>query len=589
MQNQKILIIAIATISILFLIYFFSTNSNAEVIKDTIISENTLWQNDNYFLEGNITITNNSKLTFENITLQVNCTENNTYKIISENGTNLEIFNSTLFSKNFTYDFDILVYGEIKILNSEIENVGSDLIFQLYWEGYYYNFTYEYYYGIYVQGNASIFDSYFNDTGFQFNNSKAYIKNITINYSFHYGIYGINSEIEIENSSFNNCYKGIFVGSLKISNVSYGISSLKISNSKISNTSLFGIDIVDTKVQVINTTLKNNNISVFISKESIFYEGGDIKIINNIFENCSIGISISSSTIPKNEAEPFIPLRNIEIYNNKFINWTEYAIYSQEVPVNIENNSFINKEEKLRYRLTRWLEVKLYPERLIFEPNIIIDNGTVILTAKNGEKFEMKNIKRGKSIELPIIDIKSNETIAYTPYILNASFKEYSLNNTIVEMNNRTFLTLYLPKPRPEIIVEAVEPPPKVLTVGKVYKVSVKVLNQGNAIAENVSISIGEKDTRIELGNISPGEYKIVEGNYIYETTGPKWIIISCSKRGGNFEKNTSNNVISFEVYVEEQSKEEVNFSYLVFVGILATVMLAILIIYLIYLKFRKK
>ena len=105
-MNRKIIIIGfVIAFSIVFLIGY-TNEINAESKPpddgDWIIENETLVKNKEILLNGNLIINNGSKLTFDNVTLKMNCTTNGEYKIKIKKGGEFFARNNTNITSNNT-------------------------------------------------------------------------------------------------------------------------------------------------------------------------------------------------------------------------------------------------------------------------------------------------------------------------------------------------------------------------------------------------------------------------------------------------------------------------------------------------------
>ena len=250
MRNiSKALFILVLTI---WIVLILDWNASAEGTGDYPAPENGDWfiynethvWNETIVLNGNLTLNNSSKLTFDNITLKMNCTKNGEFKIKIKKGGEFygrNNSNITGIYANLFYKFE--VYGKMQLNNCEISHLWG-------WEESYdvKNFTggIEIYSNNVSISNCSI--TSFSKVAINCKSSRIKIENTTIQQNSRYFMdsYGIiceNSDLEIYNNTISEAYHGIY--------------------SKHSNMKIFG--------------------NRFSYDSAIFCSYGNIKIIENIF------------------------------------------------------------------------------------------------------------------------------------------------------------------------------------------------------------------------------------------------------------------------------------------------------------------
>jgi hypothetical protein len=93
---------------------------------DWIIANETYASFEDINITGNITITSTGKLTLINCNLTMNSTSNGQFTIQVNSSGELIIINSTVMAYNSSYNYKFKVYGNLTILNSEINNLWGD-------------------------------------------------------------------------------------------------------------------------------------------------------------------------------------------------------------------------------------------------------------------------------------------------------------------------------------------------------------------------------------------------------------------------------------------------------------------------------
>jgi len=211
------------------------SNDNLTFQSDTEIKDCEI------LLEGNLTVTNQSKLSLINVTLIVNSTDESDISLSSTEGTFLYLENATVRSINSSTTYDTNFLGSLMMLNSEMQNLGGNL----------------------TSGGLKIFN-------------KLDMINSKISNSYHFGIYCRDAVINIENSSIENILCTDKWTPFTNNIVGYN-SIINVSNSYISNSS-FGIFITNTNFTISSSTILNT--SIYIKHDS------NVNVNNNLFLDC---------------------------------------------------------------------------------------------------------------------------------------------------------------------------------------------------------------------------------------------------------------------------------------------------------------
>ena len=388
-MNRKIIIIGfVIAFSIVFLIGY-TNEINAESKPpddgDWIIENETLVKNKEILLNGNLIINNGSKLTFDNVTLKMNCTTNGEYKIKIKKGGEFFARNNTNITSNntiFLYKFE--VHGKMELNNCVISDLWGGERFRIQD-----NFTggIEIYSSNVSISNCSIIN--FFTVGVNCKVSMINIVNNTIgnekNQQFTYGIICTSTDAKIFNNNISNTYYGIYstysniiIYGNKFSNdislyCNYGIIEIKDNIFTDNFISIYGIRI---NVTILNNKL--NGVGLFfgdyayiannlISQNLGLYYGimgfnNNLTIENNTIlgsnlknsELPNIGMYISNTQNVKSQAiirknhisqtKSAIICYNATILENVILN-NEKGIYSVGGSSIIQKNIFENNDE----------------------------------------------------------------------------------------------------------------------------------------------------------------------------------------------------------------------------------------------------
>ena len=389
---------------------------------DWIIDNETRVWNETIFLNGNLTITDDGNLTFKNVTLIMNCSEDGEFGITVNNGAEFYIF-----------DYDI---------NPETTNDRSNISAN--------NTEYEF---IFLVDNGSVFEmrnSELSECGYQWwgddgregltiKTSNSTIENSTL-YNNFFGINLLNAyncKI-IYNEIFNNKYGIILNNSIN----SY------LTNNKIFNNSAFGIGLIycDNNF-IIENTIYSNHYGISISKSNI------IQVVNNIVsEHNADGIYLFYSNNSKIMDNNILNNSNGLILsssnNNQIINsyiFNNYGGIGIGNSLNnvVENSSISNSS---MYDIDSGTNVTVTVINSTFvKNNVYIDDENSTITVKWYHSIQVLD-RNQNPIKNANVRIQDNENSTYdVSYLTNSDgwIKWINLTEYIQNSTSKTFYTPY--------------------------------------------------------------------------------------------------------------------------------------------------
>ena len=351
---------------------------------DWIVTEQEIRSNETIILDGNLTIENGGNLTFNNVTLIINCSEDGEFGITVNEGGKFYILDyddnpyteydrSNITANNTEYEFKFLVESDSEFVmkNSELSECGYE------WYG---------------------------DDG---------RTGLTIQ----------TDNVIIENSSFYNNYLGIHLLSSKNSQIKYnnlfsnnfdGIllefsSNNLITNNIISNNNMgIHLFLMNYWNQIVNNVITKNNWGILLSQSK------NNQIINNNISHNEIGIYLKDGS------------RDNKILNSTISESIEYDFYLKEISnITVVNTTF-NKNKVYFEDEESELFVKWYLNIKIIDKNSTpIQNANVrIKDNENGdfdENFTTYSNGFVNWINLTeYIENKDDKKIYYTPYNITA-------------------------------------------------------------------------------------------------------------------------------------------------------------------------
>lgn len=331
MEMLRLRNFAIQIALLLIILYIYSYLCTAESIHDLEISSDTEISDQIFNVYGNLTISNNSNVRFNNVSIIFHINNSSSHNLTTEIGTGIELQNSSITTANSGGFISINFNGKASINNSSIMNVSGTIQ-----KG-----------GIISTNKLFIKDSKILNGkyhGIFLINSTAEIiettiKNITGEYPnpYTYNIFSERSNVIIDNSHFFPS--------------TFGVAMIE-SNFTISNT-----EFLSSSILCLSDSMCTINSNSFIGSPDsnnngidIVYENNKLIITNNIFEHSGIEFykdAISSYALIKNNSfinctTAIVP-SNSCIIDNNMLNHNEYGIIiKSDFQGKVVNNTLIN-------------------------------------------------------------------------------------------------------------------------------------------------------------------------------------------------------------------------------------------------------
>ena len=396
---------------------------------DWVISSYTKVWNETINLTGNLTMKNNGKLIFNNVTLLMNCRKNGEFSIDVENGGEFYIYDndensittkdsSIITVNNSNFIFYIRNGATFEIINSELNYCGYDesnpgLILESNDVKIVNCVFYDNYYGIFCKSSEPeirncVFDS--NSVGIGFSDSNIEIINSTIinSKNFDFSL-DSNSQIILLNTTFD-----------KIKEIDF-----KDDNSQISVKWFLGIKVTDQEgkpIQKSNIRIQDNENGTFDKNYFSNKDGNVLWILCNEY--------IESVTLKKY----FTPY-GITATKNNVINHIEAMLIESEllvIDLLIFNENWIVDSLETYTNVTIILNANLSIENngnLKFNNVELIINcnfdGDFYVEVKNGGKFYINDNDNNKATTNDATLIRSDqEDFEYLIYIREGAFFE---------------------------------------------------------------------------------------------------------------------------------------------------------------------
>ncbi|MEE9151685.1 MAG: right-handed parallel beta-helix repeat-containing protein [Thermoplasmata archaeon] len=528
---------------------------------DWIITSDTYVQNENITLSRNITIQDGVKLTLDNVTLIINASNYGNARITVKNGGEFIIINNSAIMEGETqvnYDF-------------MFENGSRGLI-----------------------QKSTIKDCGWNDGG---------------TWQSTGGILIMSDDVIIENSTIRNSYIGILI-----------ISSSPIIRFNVINDNLkYGVFLVNDSAQIIGNEIAFNPVGLYslyseftLSENEILDNGDGVRIYySNIYmdedqissndrDDCSSGtcgptesgkgiyiedsnVSMSNVGISGNSDDGLVAhYSRLDIQNSTFSGNLGDGIEGYYSEANLKNNIFDdNSDYGIQWRYTS-LEVdgtNTFPQnnglgRIIqeWEVNVEITDsyGDEVFQASiefegNGTTYTTTSIVGIAKEAIAEYEMANDGShIDHNPYTITAKKTapwdgiEYS-NSTVMDIRGNTLINMSIPLEKPDLKVESIDfsETPK---VGSEVKIKVKISNIGDALANNVSIIITQKNSfgktnviKKTTFSIYSDEEKVVSIDWIPEQEGEAVIKVVVDNTKNVNEKDEENNEIEKIVNVQEK------------------------------------
>ena len=412
--------------------------------------------NETIILNGNLIIESGGNLTFRNVTLIMNCTEDGEFGIFVEDGgkftvldydenpaTKYDFSNITAFNSSNEFKFLVNASAEFEMKNSELSECG-------------------YTFGDDGKGGLTL----------------------------------LANDSKIENSIFSNNYKSIYLLDTKncqiLNNIFFnnnqGISFKNSDGNKIKNNLMFnnqdGINLGSSKDNIFtdnnlsnnsdgfyihsssNNWLINNNIS--ISNMGIYFGSSNGNtIINNHLNDCDSGFYLSSSRNNK--------IINSTITNSSGNDFNYWSNSDFEVINTTFNKNNINIRDGNSDLTVKWfLDVKVVDEN-----NIPIPNARIIVKNKYGEE-EFNEISGLDGILKWIICTEyiqyESFEIYYTEHKISAEKDGILINELDVNMDESKSVIL---QPKAYNIIVDCDDTEKSINPGEYISFKIKVTNKG--------------------------------------------------------------------------------------------------------------
>ena len=436
----------------------------------TIENETIVW-NETIVLTGNLTIEKYGNLTFNNVTLIMNCSKEGEFSIETKNSSMFYILDfdnnslttndrSNITSQNDSNEFKFLINKGTKFVmkNSELNECGyasgddgrkgltimtNNTIIEN-------SSFYKNYYGIYFlssSNNTITNNNFYSNSHHGFLLSKSNKNQITNNMVYsnnNRGIYlwsSSNNNLIRDNNVFSNNYAGI---SLSQS------SNNQIINNNISNNINIGISLFGSS----NNQIKNNNISNNADGIS-FWDSSNNQIIHSTISNSSqydfYFNDFTTSSNPKaintsfNKYKVYFENEKSELFVQWYLNIKLENQYLNPIPnANIyiqdnENGGFYKKFITDSSGFVKGITLTEYKENKNFGKIHYTPHN--IIAEKNNEKIETNiTMNKSKTLKLVINEILMN--ISYKNLTENSviiTWETNELSNSIVKYGKTTY------------------------------------------------------------------------------------------------------------------------------------------------------
>ena len=442
-------------------------------MKDWIVRYEEIIVNETILLNGNLIIEEEGSLTFRNVTLIMNCSEDGENGIEVLKGGKFYIFDYdenphtendmskiTANNKEFVFKFLVNEDSIFKMKNSELsecgyegENTGTggltistdNVIIDN--SSFYHN-----YYGIYLyrsNNNQITHNKFYSNT-----NSGIYLRtsqsneiiNNEINSNIDTGIYiKYSNNNQIINNSVSQCKNGIEL--------------LASQNVKINDNIVFNNDKVGILINDNNNLVTNNHI--FDNDQGILITGGNNRITMNYIYNNYEGIFIDfednniiiDSNITDNEYGVVLDYANNILIINSIIKNSGVYDFDLDTHSNITVINSIFDDDKISLSLESSMVIKYYLDILVNDSignpisnaKIVIkdnENGTFEKTFYTGANGWVESIECTKYTQKGIL--KTN----YTPHELNVEKGESKkVTSVTMDKSKKIYLTLDIQPP----------------------------------------------------------------------------------------------------------------------------------------------
>ncbi len=464
---------------------------------DWTITRDTVITDEDITVHGNITVNENATLTLDHVNLKINASDYGNALLRVKNGARLNIINGSAVMEGdsqVNYDFVFENGSAGTIANSTIKNCG--------WND---GETFQSSAGILIMSdNVTIADSTITECylGIVVFHSSPEIRNNIITDNLKQGIYswsgspkitgneisitpvgliGLESEIILTDNVIKDCgdattfyYSNVIIiggsitsnsredcatGACSSSESGKGMyiegSKLSMEGVEISGNDDYGISATTTELDIVNCIISDNFDSGIVA----MYSYGNLSD-NEISGNHEYGISMVSGTV------------NVQ-----------------------ESNTFTDNNELGRVQMAWELRVFVsdaYGTKVSRATLEIQGNGTEITTNTTYSGLAFKIIPEY------LID-NSGMRIEYNPYTITASKItawdgiEYS-NSTVVQIQEDTDVDIIIPMVSPDLTVEGIDIPSDV-RIGQANKIVVSIQNIGDAAANDVEVTVFEKDS----------------------------------------------------------------------------------------------
>ena len=382
-----------------------------------IIANETIVWNETIILNGNLSIENGGNLTFINVTLIMNCSEDGEFEIVVKNGGEFYIMdfdknpktivdrsNITAFNMEFELNFLVESGSIFEMMNSELSECGYS------WQSPPYGDS-----GLTIKtdntiiNNSTFYNNYIGIFIYESNNNQITMNNVISNED--HGIILSNSEnnIIIRNNVISN-NKGVYI---------LNSNNNQILNNNITDNNA-GIELQESS----NNQINNNNVSK--NSQGIFLRSSSDYniIINNILFKNYIGIYLLGSS------------RNNRIINSTISSRSDYDFYivtnSNITTINTTfDNDKVYFEDVDSKLIVKWfLSIKVVNQISKPVPGVNIrikdnENGTY-------DKNYTTDIEGSVNwLNMTEYNKTMNNKIIYTPYNITADFGEISSLNIV--------------------------------------------------------------------------------------------------------------------------------------------------------------
>ncbi len=525
-----------------------------------IITNDTYVSNENFIIQGNITIENGGILTLDHTTLQLNGENYGDILVWVKEGGELNIINNSVLTEGDTqinYDFVFENGSRGSILNSTIRDCGWD-------DGETFLSTN----GLLIESDDVIIENSIlknNFYGVVINGASPIIKNNNITGNIKYGIFILTSTLDISENDISLNPIGIF---------SYGSELYLLDNDIYDNGD--GSKFYQSEVFITNGEISSNDpadcetgeCSSDETGKGVFVSWTNLRMENVLVEENKGGIiaayselTIRNSTFSNNFDDGILGKNSqISLYNNIFSNNDGYGIRWKYMELEVDGtNSFIQNYGEGRIRMEWGVEVNVTDSEgdYVITASVALDN-----SASTFRSAGFSNPSGFIDLDVPEYEIANNgSTISHNPYTLTAK-KTGSWDNvmyssqTTIEITDNMEIDITIPLKKPDVRIDSVtfSSEPK---VDSDVKIIVKFTNIGGAQAKNVTVIVilmdpSNSTTRINSTKISvsPTESTVVRLSWVPEKTGEMKIRVSLNTNYD--EQDKSNNDLELVVNVKE-------------------------------------